>query len=148
MGGTNDPKTAGRLRGISLGPGSPDLITVRALEKLRESHRIYYPVVSPPGGAEWSRCFSILSHYGLEGAAKPFEVDIKSRRSADCSYRLVREFVLEDLNKGLDVAVVCEGCISLYSTAFRILCDGVFHGNFELVPGVSSPSAASVFSAV
>ncbi|QMU55633.1 MAG: hypothetical protein GKS04_00265 [Candidatus Mycalebacterium zealandia] len=133
------PKT-GSLRGISLGPGAPDLVTVRALEALRGSDRIYYPSAK---GASESRCVSILRHYGLQEHSKPLAVDMKTRGSADGSYRLAREVLLEDLKQGLDVAVVCEGCLSLYSTVFRILCDDVFSGNFELIPGVSSPSAAA-----
>ncbi|WP_462137118.1 CbiX/SirB N-terminal domain-containing protein [Candidatus Mycalebacterium sp.] len=130
----------GRLRGISLGPGAPDLITVRALEALRGSDRIYYPSAK---GASGSRCVSILRHYGLQESSKPIAVDMKTRSSADSSYRLARGVLLEDLKQGLDVAVVCEGCLSLYSTVFRILCDDVFGGDFELIPGVSSPSAAA-----
>ncbi len=148
MGATNEQKPSGRLRGVSLGPGSPDLITVRALDVLRRSHRIYYPAASQAGAAGQSRCFAIIRHYGLEGTAKPFEVNMKSTSTADYSYRLVREVLLGDLNKGLDVAIVCEGCLSLYSTAFQILCDDVFSGRFELIPGVSSLSAASVSSDV
>lgn len=130
----------GRLRGVSLGPGAPDLITVRALEALRCSNRIYYPSAA---GASENRCVSILRHYGLQESAKPLAVDMKTRRSADGSYRLAREILLEDLKRGLDVAVVCEGCLSLYSTVFRILSDDVFGGDFELIPGVLSPSAAA-----
>ncbi len=142
----NDPKPAGRLRGVSLGPGSPDLITVRALEALGKSDRIYYPVRGDNG--EKSRCFSILRHHGFEGRAKPVAVDMKHRSAADASYRIARKNLLEDLNGGLDVAVVCEGCVSLYSTVFRLLCDDVFGGDFELIPGVSSPAAAAAEAGV
>ncbi len=146
MSRTNDRRPTGRLRGVSLGPGAPDLITVRAVEALKESDRIYYPVSSLGSGA--SRCLSILCHYGLESTAKPFEVSMENRNAAEDSYRRVREMFLKDLCNGFDVAVVCEGCLSLYSTTFRILCDDVFEGNFELIPGVSSPSAAAAAAAV
>lgn len=147
--------TQARLTGVSLGPGSPDLITVRGLEALRSSDIIYYPVAVP--GHE-SRCLTVLRHWGLEGAAKPFSVDMKDRESAERSYGGVRNAVRADIGRGLRVAVVCEGCVSLYSTVFRVLGAGGFHGGFqpsgfepdgfELVPGVSSPSAAAAEAGV
>ncbi|MGI9558476.1 MAG: precorrin-2 C(20)-methyltransferase [Thermodesulfobacteriota bacterium] len=137
MSRTNDPEPQARLRGISLGPGAPDLITVRALEALRASDVIYYPETD--GG---SRALSILRHYGIDGRAEPFHVDMKSRESSESAYAPVRDKLRENLKRGFSVSVVCEGCLSLYSTAFRILCSGFPPGSFELIPGVSSLSAA------
>lgn len=145
----SDSKSAGRLRGVSLGPGSPDLITLRALEALKKSDRIYYPAPARCGqNARKSRCFSILRHHGFETKARPVAVDMKHRSAADASYESARGTVLEDLRSGFDVAVVCEGCLSLYSTAFRFLSDSVFGGYFELVPGVPSPTAAAAEAGV
>ena len=138
----SERKLSGRLRGVSLGPGSPDLITVRGLEALRSSGVIYYPDTG-----RGSRCLAVIGHYGLEDRAKPFSVDMKDRDSAERSYDGARRAVRADLEKGVDVAVVCEGCVSLYSTVFRILSAGGFCG-FELVPGVSSPSAAAAEAGV
>lgn len=138
----SEQKPSGRLRGVSLGPGSPDLITVRGLEALRSSGVIYYPVAGRGG-----RCLAVLSHYGLDDRAKPFAVDMKDRASAERSYAGARSAVRADLERGIDVAVVCEGCVSLYSTVFRVLGAGGFCG-FELVPGVSSPSAAAAAAGV
>lgn len=144
----SDSNFSGRLTGVSLGPGSPDLITVRALEALKRADRIYYPVPARRGGgAEGSRCFSVLGHHGLADKAKPVPVDMKGG-AAERSYGPAREAVLRDLKDGLDVAVACEGCVSLYSTVFRLLRGEVFGGNFELVPGVSSPSAAAAAAGV
>lgn len=133
----------GHLRGVSLGPGAPDLITVRALDALRSSDIIYYPIARGH-----SRCLAVLEHYGVADKARPFEVEMQDREAAENSYEAVRKALRADLDGGAGVAVVCEGCVSLYSTVFRALGCGDFNGVLELIPGVSSPSAAAAAAGV
>src|SRR5258708_37809595 len=51
----------GKIIGISLGPGDPQLITVKGLSALQRADKIYYPTT-----AVSSYSLSILAHYELD----------------------------------------------------------------------------------
>ncbi len=144
---TKNNKKTGRVFGVSLGPGPADLVTVRALAVLRSVDKIYFPVRSDSVKREKSRSLSILKSHGLSENAEPLPIEMRRRDLADLSYESARDSVTCDIERGLNVAVVCEGCISLYSTAYRLLGGG-FGAPVEMVPGVSSPMAAAAAAGV
>ena len=54
------------IYGVSLGPGDPDLITLKGLKVLQEADKIYYPGSLYKSGEKASYALSILEHYKLD----------------------------------------------------------------------------------
>lgn len=55
----------GKIIGVSLGPGEPELITLKALRALEAADVIYCPATYGADGKEKSRAWDILRHNGL-----------------------------------------------------------------------------------
>ena len=54
------------IKGVSLGPGDPELITVKGLNALKEADKIYFPGSLFSNGKQSSYSLSILDHYKLD----------------------------------------------------------------------------------
>jgi precorrin-2/cobalt-factor-2 C20-methyltransferase len=135
----------GTVYGLGLGPGDPDLITVKAQRILRSVPTLLVPVRNPedPGYA-WAIA---EPHIGvqLERVVRlPFprecEAELDEQWEQNCQQ------VLECLQQGEDAAFVTEGDPLLYSTFVQVasrLRARVPDLPIEVVPGVSSITAAS-----
>lgn len=135
----------GILYGISVGPGDPELITLKGLRSLQKA-----PVVAFPAGIEGKPGIAQqiispwLSQEQYQLALKfPYVQDMAVLTGA---WQLAAEQVWKYLQIGQDVAFACEGDISFYST-FTYLAQTLQQMHPEavikLVPGVCSPMAAA-----
>lgn len=131
----------GRLIGVGLGPGDPDLLTVRAARLIASAPVISYP--APVGAASFAR--SIAASLIAPGTREivievPMSPDPGPAQSA---YDRGAAAIAAVLEQGSDVVSLCEG-------------DPLFHGSFmyllerlsprfetSVVPGVSSLAAVS-----
>ena len=135
----------GILYGISVGPGDPELITLKGLRSLQKAPVVVFPagIEGKPGMAQqiispW------LSQEQYQLALKfPYVQDMAVLTEA---WQLAAEQVWKYLQIGQDVAFACEGDISFYST-FTYLAQTLQQMHPEavikLVPGVCSPMAAA-----
>ena len=135
----------GILYGISVGPGDPELITLKGLRSLQKA-----PVVAFPAGIEGKPGIAQqiispwLSQEQYQLALKfPYVQDMAVLTGA---WQSAAEQVWKYLQIGQDVAFACEGDISFYST-FTYLAQTLQQMHPEavikLVPGVCSPMAAA-----
>lgn len=129
----------GKIFGVALGPGDPELITVKALNRLKESDKIYYPATQTPKENQGSFSLVILKQLGLsEEKFVPVNVPMsKDRSHAEKAYAELFVLLQADVREGKQVSVVSEGDISFFSTFSYLLSD--FHANdidFEMIPGV------------
>lgn len=144
----------GRLLGLGVGPGDPELITVKALRLLREAPVVGYLAAKGRKG----NAFSIIEAHlrpeqKLLGMIYPVTTE---HVPAPLSYeQIIADFydasardVARHLDDGLDVAVICEGDPFFYGS-FMYLHDRLAaHYPTEVVPGVCSIVAcASVLGA-
>ncbi|MCS7111827.1 MAG: precorrin-2 C(20)-methyltransferase [Ignisphaera sp.] len=116
---------------VGLGPGDPDLITVKGLKRLEEAEIIFTPTTNGEGYA-----LSILKKLSLDHKTLAFEVVMGSSDSL----RMGSERICEALKRYSSVALAVLGEPSLYSTAMRILSHMSCRGEveIEIVPGVSA----------
>jgi precorrin-2/cobalt-factor-2 C20-methyltransferase len=131
----------GRLLGVGVGPGDPELLTLKALRYLQAAPVIAY--VSARGQPSIAR--QIAGPHLLPGQR---EINIAlamhpSPELADAAYDEGASRIGTELERGRDVAVLCEGDPLLYGSFSQLL-----HrlGNSYLtviVPGVSSIMAAA-----
>jgi precorrin-2/cobalt-factor-2 C20-methyltransferase len=135
-----------KIYGISLGPGDPDLITVKGLQILKESDVIFYPGSLYKDGRKESYVRPMLDHYGLaQDKMKGFFLSMGLDRSAaELTYQETADQVLQLSKNGKKVSIVCEGDLSFYASFSYLLKKLQIAGiGIELIPGVNSFSLAA-----
>ncbi|MBI9058978.1 MAG: precorrin-2 C(20)-methyltransferase [Labilibaculum sp.] len=130
---------SGKVFGVALGPGDPELITVKALNCLKKAEKIYYPATQTSKGNQDSFSLVILKQLDLEECKfVPITVPMsKDRSHAEKAYADLFLKVQQDVKEGKQVAIVSEGDISFFSTFAYLLDD--FKANsidFDMIPGV------------
>lgn len=133
--------TKGKIYGVSLGSGDPDLITLKGLKTLEEVDKIYYPGSLFKNNRKVSYSLSILSHYNLDSEKLEgfyLKMDLE-RKQAKIIYETTFQRILADYNKGLSIAIVSEGDISTYSSFSYLLEKIKAHQlTISLIPGITS----------
>lgn len=144
----------GRLLGLGVGPGDPELITVKALRLLREAPVVAYFVAKGKRG----NAFGIIeAHLQAQQTLLPLVYPVTTEvLPAPLSYeQVISDFydeasvqVAEHLDAGRDVAVICEGDPFFYGS-YMYLHDRLAHRyEAEVIPGVCSMlGGASVLGA-
>lgn len=131
----------GILYGLGLGPGDPELLTLKAHRILATVPVVAYP--APDTGPSFARQIAApyLSFHQVE---VPIIVPMRVERfPAQEIYDEAAETLARHLDSGLDVAVLCEGDPFFYGS-FMYLFERL-SGRFatEIVPGVSSMMASA-----
>ncbi|WP_430817398.1 precorrin-2 C(20)-methyltransferase [Carboxylicivirga sp. RSCT41] len=127
------------IYGVALGPGDPELITIKALKTLQRADVIYYPVTTNSKGIKSSMAMRVLGELELDGTKlKPVSVAMKYDRSeVNATYRQLAARCIQHAEAGEVVAVVSEGDIAFYSTFAYLIDDFNNAGiNYEMIPGV------------
>ena len=129
----------GTLYGLGVGPGDPDLITLKALRLLRQAPVVAYP--APEQGESLAR--SIVAPH-LPGGQTEMVIRmplVADRFPAQAVYDAAAEEIGAHLDAGRDVALLCEGDPFVYGS-FQYLFGRLAAGHrVEVVPGVSSLTA-------
>ncbi|TVP62133.1 MAG: precorrin-2 C(20)-methyltransferase [Nodularia sp. (in: Bacteria)] len=132
----------GRLYGIGVGPGDPELLTLKALRLLQAA-----PVVAYQSAVDKeSIARAIVSQY-LTG--NQIEVLFHLPRAlepetATLIYDKEVEPIAEHLAAGRDVVVLCEGDPFFYGSFMYVFTRLSEHYETEVVPGISSLMACPV----
>ncbi len=140
----NSTKRPGTLYGIGVGPGDPELITIKSLKRLQAASVIAFPagLKGKPGVAE-----RIIEPWLTDKQTRlplvfPYVLD---SRELSAAWQQAAETVWLYLQKG-DVVFACEGDVSFYGT-FTYLAQHLqrLHSDVkvEAIAGVSSPMAAA-----
>ena len=131
----------GKIYGVSLGPGDPDLITLKGLKILEKVDKIYFPGSLYADDTQLSYAMSILKHYKLDASKLQgfyLEMDLE-RVQAKKVYETTYQLIKKDYEKGLRIAVVSEGDLNTFSSFSyileKILADKL---SVSLVPGITS----------
>ena len=131
----------GKLYGIGLGPGDPELMTLKAARLISAAGCIAYPTLE--SGSSFAR--SIAESHIIDDA-KEIAIEIPmsvARKPAQDAYDRGAEEIRAVLETGKDVVVLCEGDPFFYGSfmyLFSRLSDGF---DVEIVPGVNSVSACA-----
>ncbi|MFJ4432734.1 precorrin-2 C(20)-methyltransferase [Pseudomonas sp. NPDC089395] len=144
----------GRLLGLGVGPGDPELITVKALRLLRDAPVVAYFVAKGKRG----NAFGIIeAHLQAEQTLLPLVYPVTTEAlPAPLSYeQVISDFydeasvqVAEHLDAGRDVAVICEGDPFFYGSYMYLHDRLAQRFDAEVVPGVCSMlGGASVLGA-
>lgn len=134
----------GKLYALGIGPGDPELMTLKAQRILREA-----PVICVPLGREDGQSVALRIVEGAVdlGGKEMLEVHFPMKKGSQRdALRPAAEEVLRVLDSGRDVAFPTLGDPVLYSTFFH-LYDALLslspEVEIEVVPGVSSINASA-----
>ncbi len=134
---------------VSLGPGSADLITLRALNRLKESDVIFSPSTITRDGRESSRAFDIMQELGIDASKiKLYHLPMsKDRTKALAAYNKVALEALEATLEGKKVSITAEGDAGMYSSCHYII-ESLAPKNVgaEKVPGIPAFIACGAFA--
>ncbi len=129
----------GKIYGVALGPGDPELITLKALKVLQMVDVIFYPTTINSKGMKSSMANRVLAHLEIDQSKLvAVELAMKYDRSVvNKTYQQLAAQSIEYCQNGKDVAIVSEGDIAFYST-FAYLIDNFKKAktDYEMIPGV------------
>ena len=135
----------GTLYGLGVGPGDPELLTLKAHRILTAAPVVAYP--KPDTGESFAR--SIVSEFlRKEQEEIAIEVPMRVERFPAAEvYREAAKRIAAELKAGRDVAVLCEGDPFVYGSFMYLFERLASKFPTEIVPGVSSVMAAGAASA-
>lgn len=131
----------GTLYGLGVGPGDPELVTLKALRLLRAAPVLAYP--APDVGDSFAR--SIVAPH-LPGGQAEIAIRVPMRvdpAPAQVVYDAAAIEIAGHLDAGRDVAVLCEGDPFFYGSFMYLFGRLAERHRVEVVPGVSSLTACA-----
>jgi precorrin-2/cobalt-factor-2 C20-methyltransferase len=136
--------TGGRLFALGLGPGDPELLTVKALRLLREAAVVAYP--APEDGDSLAR--RIVAQW-LDRGQREIVIPFPMRPGPPPAaiYEAAATQLAAILDRGEDVAYLCQGDPLFYGSFAGILVRLPAHCRVTIVPGVSSMTACAAAAA-
>lgn len=147
----NSENRLGTFYGVGVGPGDPELLTVKAQRVLQQ-----VPVLCVPKSREEGESYAlqIVSHLMDGSRQRLLELVFpmtKDRERLEEYWNRALEQVLTPLREGQDVAFVTEGDPSIYSTfqhIYRLLKERFPEIPTEVIPGISSINGSAAVAGV
>jgi precorrin-2/cobalt-factor-2 C20-methyltransferase len=132
--------TIGRLFGLGLGPGDPELVTLKALRLLRAAPVVAYP--APEDGESFAR--RIVAEW-LDRGQRELRVPFSMRPGPppEAVYETAARELAAVMDAGDDVAYLCQGDPLFYGSFAGILTRLAVRYRVTVVPGVSSLTACA-----
>lgn len=132
---------SGILYGVGLGPGDPELMTLKAHRLISAAAVIAYPTL--PGGQSFARSIAVdcLQDNVREIIVEvPMQVD---RGPAQAAYDQGAAAIAKVLEAGQDVVVLCEGDPLFYGSYMYLHTRLAARFECVVVPGVNSVNASA-----
>jgi precorrin-2/cobalt-factor-2 C20-methyltransferase len=139
------PAPSGRLYGLGVGPGDPELLTLKALRLLREVPVVAYS--APEHGDSFAR--SIVAAW-IEGHQREIAVRFPMRPGPPpiAVYDAAAALLAAELDRGHDVALLCQGDPFFYGSFINVFTRLAGRYRIEIVPGISSLTACAAAAAL
>jgi precorrin-2/cobalt-factor-2 C20-methyltransferase len=132
---------SGTLYGLGLGPGDPELLTLKALRLLRAAPVVAYP--APDDGASFAR--AIVGQF-ISPAQREIVIRVPmvaERFPAQAVYDAAAAEIAAVLAAGSDVAALCQGDPFFYGSFMYLFARLAGRFPVVIVPGVSSLTACA-----
>lgn len=133
----------GTVYGVSVGPGDPELMTVKAIKTLERCRVLAVPVTHKGNSLALEIVSELVGISEKELLTLPFPMttDPATLRK---NYALQAERIAQILADGEDVAFICLGDVSIYST-FAYIGDILREKGYpvRMIPGVTSFCASA-----
>ena len=136
----------GKLIGLGVGPGDPELMTVRGVRALEEARAIAF--IAAAGRA--SRARHIAAAYVRPGTRELIAV-MPMTQDAEATGRAYTQLVtgiIGELGQGNDVVFLCEGDPLLYGSFANLLGRLANRFEIEVIPGITAMTAAAAVARI
>lgn len=131
----------GIVYGVGVGPGDPELLTLKAARLIRSADLIAYP--APEEGPSFARQIA-APHVPSDMAELPIRMSIGDGRfPKDDVYDEAAETIIGTVLTGKQVTVLCEGDPFFYGSFMYLFARLASRCRVEVVPGVSSLMACA-----
>jgi precorrin-2/cobalt-factor-2 C20-methyltransferase len=133
-------KMPGRLFGIGVGPGDPELLTLKALRLLRVAPVVAYP--APEHGESFAR--SIVARW-LEAGQHEIAIRFPMQPGTPSAgiYEAAAAELAAELDRGNDISLLCQGDPLFYGSFIHLFARLAGRYRIEIVPGVPSITACA-----
>lgn len=128
----------GVVYGLGVGPGDPELITLKAARLLRGLAVVAYPVQEDGTSIARNIAAALIAPGAVEIA-----IDTPMNGLAEEGYVRAAETIAGHLDAGRDVGVLCEGDPLFYGSFGHLFQKLADRHTVEVVPGVSSLTAVA-----
>ncbi|MEO8531053.1 MAG: precorrin-2 C(20)-methyltransferase, partial [Deltaproteobacteria bacterium] len=132
---------SGKLIGLGVGPGDPELLTLKGARLLRQAEAIAY--VALHDVSSFAR--SIVAVH-LRPTLTEIRIDLtmtEAREPAQAAYDVGADKIATVLETGTDVICLCEGDALFYGSFMYIAARLSDRFKIEVVPGINSIAAAT-----
>jgi len=130
----------GTLYGVGVGPGDPELMTVKAIRVLGGASVVAYP--APEKGESLARSIA-KDHIPVGCAEIALHLPFDPNRSSDKAFRDGAGAIAKHLAAGRDVVCLCAGDPMLYGSFVTLSAQLEGRYPVKIVPGVSSLTASA-----
>jgi precorrin-2/cobalt-factor-2 C20-methyltransferase len=131
----------GTLHGVGVGPGDPELMTLKADRLIRAARVIAYP--APDTGESFARSIAAAA-ISADAVEIAMIVPMRAERfPAQDVYAAAAGRIAAHLDAGTDVVVLCEGDPFFYGSFMYLFARLAPRFPVEVVPGVSSLAACA-----
>jgi precorrin-2/cobalt-factor-2 C20-methyltransferase len=132
---------AGKLYGVGLGPGDPELMTLRAHRLIAGATVVAYPALA--GGESFARA---IAADAIAPGAREIVMDVPmsvERAPAQAAYDRGAAEIADALDGGDNVVCLCEGDPFFYGSFMYLFARLSGRYEVEVVPGVTSIAACA-----
>jgi precorrin-2/cobalt-factor-2 C20-methyltransferase len=136
----------GTLYGVGLGPGDPELMTVKAHRLISGAAVVAYP--AQVGGKSFARSIAVES---VPDGVREIVIEVPmvvERGPAQAAYDKGAAVIAEVLATGQDVVVLCEGDPLFYGSFMYLHTRLAARFDCVVVPGVNSINASAAVAAM
>ena len=135
----------GRLSGIGVGPGDPELLTLKGLRLLRSAAVVAYP--APEHGDSFARAIVVA---WLDRGQREIAIRFPMRPRPPPAeiYDDAARAIAAELDAGNDVALLCQGDPLFYGSFIGVFIRLADCYPIEIVPGVSSLTACAAVAGI
>jgi precorrin-2/cobalt-factor-2 C20-methyltransferase len=131
----------GTLHLVGVGPGDPELLTLKAVRILGAAAVVAYPTT----GKDAALALSIAeAHLNPAATRLPVAIPMQLERApAQSAYDAAAATILDHLRAGRDVVWLCEGDPLFYGSAMYLTSRVAPHAPVCVIPGITSLTAAA-----
>ena len=107
---------------LSLGPGDPELLTIKALKTLKDADVVMVPATRNREGITKSRATDIISEWCDDNRLRVYELPmLKDRQAVSLVYDRIFADCVRLYHEGRRIVVAVEGDVSIYASIHYVM---------------------------